>query len=99
MAVNRAILNLKIKAYCLPRTVSSISTKPPFITPHFRELSQQCRRPSEMNFLKRFLPRHSQVGRYYVKAKERKGPSLKTWLSVGGGFIVAGVGLVVYLGE
>ena len=52
-----------------------------------------------MNFLRRYLPRHSQVGRYYVKAKERKGPSLKTWLSVGAGFIMGGAGLVVYLGE
>ena len=52
-----------------------------------------------MSFLKRSLPRHTQVGRYYVKAKERRGPSLRTWLSVSGGFIVAGAGLVVYLGE
>ena len=98
MAVNRAILNLNIKACCLQPTMSVVSTKPLLVTPHLRGLSQQCRRPSEISFLKRFSPRHSQVGRYYVKAKERKGPSLKTWLSVGGGFMVAGVGLVLYLG-
>ena len=52
-----------------------------------------------MSFLKRFLPQYSQVGRYYEKAKERRGPSLRTWLSVGVGFMVGGAGIVVYLGE
>ena len=63
---------------------------------HIRQLSVQCRRPK---FLKRFLPRYSQIGRYYEKPKERKGPSARTWVSVGAGFIITGAGLVGYLGE
>jgi hypothetical protein len=99
MAVNRAILNLKIKACCFQHAASLIRAKPLLISPHIRKISFQCRRTNEMSFLKRFLPQYSQVGRYYEKAKERRGPSLRTWLSVGVGFMVGGAGIVVYLGE
>ena len=99
MAVNTAFQNLKVKSCCLQRATSLVHVKSRLMSLQIRRLSVQFRRPNKTFFLKRFTPRYSQIGRYYEKPKERKGPSVRTWLSVGAGFIISGAGLVVYLGE
>lgn len=61
--------------------------------------SSQCRIVSRTTFLQRFLAGYMPIAKYYVKSKERKGPSLKTWFSVGAGVIACGAGIIVYLGK
>ena len=99
MAVQRAVLNLKIKSCCLQRATNMISPKKFLVSPNVRQISAQYPKSSEIGFLTRFFPRYSQVARYYVKAKEKKGPSIKTWLSVGSFLLIGGTGFIVYLGE
>ena len=103
MAVNKLairVFNLKvIKTRCFLPAGSFVRIKSFALTLPVRQFSVQGRELGKVNFLNRFLPRYMQYARYYEKAKERKGPSLKTWLYVGASLILSSAGAVVYLGE
>lgn len=99
MAARGAILNIQIITSCFRHATYWIPSKKLFISPYSRTLSAQTSGLKEINLLRRFYPQYSQVSRYYVKAKQKRGPSLRTWLSVGAGFIASAAGLLVYLGE
>ncbi|XP_028396067.1 mitochondrial import inner membrane translocase subunit TIM50-like [Dendronephthya gigantea] len=102
MAVNRLAIRVfkseVIKSCCFRHTGRFFCIKPLGLSEHLRQFSVQGQGASKVNFLKRFSPRYMQYGRYYEKAKERKGPSLKTWLYVGAGLILGSAGAVIYLG-
>ena len=69
-----------------------------FTLPCFKEMSMNVRPPNVINISRR-LPRHTQIAHHYVKAKERKGPSLRSWLIFGGACVTGAVGVIVFIGE
>ena len=63
-------------------------------------MSSSLRAPLTNNSLRRKPQYYSQTVRnYYVKQKERKGPSVRAWISFGVALVTSVTGAVIYLGK
>ena len=99
MAVGRSSILASCRT-CLRvyRSSKLFSLSRPVLQPCLREMSYALRASNIINSPKR-LCQYTQVAKYYVKAKERKGPSLRSWFAFGAACIASATGAVLFLGK
>lgn len=90
--------NMFISMCCRHYTFKLLRYSRFLLLPSLRQMSLKTRTPKAVEDLRK-LPRYTQIARYYVKAKERKGPSLKNWVIFGAACVAGTVGVITFIGE